>query len=367
MFCRELNEERKRRGQDRFDERLVEDAKRDILSNYYSSCVRDMPESVSRFIESELITEKGFRNSYIREDAVPAHLTDDQLDQLISSRLLRLEESYGAQRIELTHDVLTRAVREHRDRRRTEEEKATLAEHAAELDRERLAERERRLESERAGRRLKLISIGLALFCIAAILLAGVAFHFKAQADARAREALAARLTSQAQLTLAGLQTGGSDDVLAMQELLAALALPPEPLNEGKSALLMALTQERDLLKVIDVPTVIWSAVFSPDGARIATGGWDGTVQLWDAATGKQIWNRPGHFDQVSSVAFSPDGTRIASGGVDSTVRLWDAATGQPIWEQRVDGGCVKRAACDGVSQRGVQPRRHPDCLRWRR
>ena len=45
-----------------------------------------------RFIESELITEKGFRNSYIREDAVPAHLTDDQLDQLISSRLLRLEE-----------------------------------------------------------------------------------------------------------------------------------------------------------------------------------------------------------------------------------------------------------------------------------
>ena len=40
LFCRELNEDRKRRGLSRFDEQLVEDARRDILSNYYSSCVR---------------------------------------------------------------------------------------------------------------------------------------------------------------------------------------------------------------------------------------------------------------------------------------------------------------------------------------
>ena len=118
LFCRELNEERKRRGQPRFDERLVEDAKRDVLSNYYSSCVGDLPPRVAEFIESELITNKGFRDSYAREDAVPSRLTDDELARLIDSRLLRLEEYYGVQRIELTHDVLTGVVREHRDRRR---------------------------------------------------------------------------------------------------------------------------------------------------------------------------------------------------------------------------------------------------------
>ena len=111
-------------GSRSFDEQLVEDAKRDILSNYYSSCVRDLPPRVAEFIESELITEKGFRNSYAREDAVPSRLTEDELARLISSRLLRLEERYGAQRIELTHDVLTGVVREHRDRRRAEEERA---------------------------------------------------------------------------------------------------------------------------------------------------------------------------------------------------------------------------------------------------
>ena len=116
MFCRELNQERKRRKQPRFDEQLVEDAKRNTLSNYYSSCVSDLPPGVARFIESELITEKGFRDSYIREDAVPKYLTEDELEQLIQSRLLRLEEDrYGAQWIELTHDVLTDVVREHRD------------------------------------------------------------------------------------------------------------------------------------------------------------------------------------------------------------------------------------------------------------
>ena len=84
--------------------------------------MRDLPPRVAQFIESELITEKGFRNSYVREDAVPSHLTDDELTRLIGSRLLSLEERYGAQRIELTHDVLAGGVREHRDRRRAQQD-----------------------------------------------------------------------------------------------------------------------------------------------------------------------------------------------------------------------------------------------------
>ena len=144
LFCRELNEERKRRGLSRFDVQLVEDARRDTLSNYYSSCVGDLPPRVADFIESELITEKGFRDSYVREDAVPAHLTEDELARLIDSRLLRLEDRDGVQRIELAHDVLTGVVREHRDRRRADEEKAALV---ARVQRQTAVQREGELAS----------------------------------------------------------------------------------------------------------------------------------------------------------------------------------------------------------------------------
>lgn len=127
LFCRGLNQRRKRQGKDRFDEQLLEGAQQSIIADYYRSCVEGLPDSVSRFIETDLITEKGFRNSYAKDDAVPAFLTQEQLDRLINRRLLRLEERYGTVRIELTHDLLTRAVMADRDRRRVEEEKAALA------------------------------------------------------------------------------------------------------------------------------------------------------------------------------------------------------------------------------------------------
>ncbi|RYP12681.1 hypothetical protein DL765_007220 [Monosporascus sp. GIB2] len=74
--------------------------------------------------------------------------------------------------------------------------------------------------------------------------------------------------------------------------------------------------------------SLVISVAFSPDGSRVASGSWDHTVKVWDAATGACLSTLEGHGDWVYSVAFSPDGSRVASGSRDGTVKVWDAATG---------------------------------------
>jgi len=64
---------------------------------------------------------------------------------------------------------------------------------------------------------------------------------------------------------------------------------------------------------------------WSPDGKRIASGGNDNTVQVWDAADGGNVYTYSGHSATVTSVIWSPDSERIASGSDDKTVQVWEA------------------------------------------
>ncbi|MCJ1466967.1 hypothetical protein MMC07_005589 [Pseudocyphellaria aurata] len=72
----------------------------------------------------------------------------------------------------------------------------------------------------------------------------------------------------------------------------------------------------------------VYALAFSPDGQLVASGSGDDTIRLWDAATGSCCSTLEGHSDKVTAVAFSPDGQLVASGSGDDTIRLWDAATG---------------------------------------
>ncbi len=73
-----------------------------------------------------------------------------------------------------------------------------------------------------------------------------------------------------------------------------------------------------------------YALAFSPCGNYLASGTWwekgmqKMAIRIWEVATGENIRTFWGHNSDVQSLAFSPNGTMLASGGFDGTILVWD-------------------------------------------
>src|SRR3954452_21804428 len=61
------------------------------------------------------------------------------------------------------------------------------------------------------------------------------------------------------------------------------------------------------------VPDRPLSLAYSPDGTAVATGGWNGTVKMWDPASGRALRSFSGHSYPVRGLAFTPDGRMLVA------------------------------------------------------
>ena len=72
---------------------------------------------------------------------------------------------------------------------------------------------------------------------------------------------------------------------------------------------------------------------WTPDGRRLAIGGWDRTVRLHDPLQARPLWTARGHHDAVWSIEIDTrtEPARILSAGADGSLRLWRIEDGSAI------------------------------------
>ncbi len=73
------------------------------------------------------------------------------------------------------------------------------------------------------------------------------------------------------------------------------------------------------------------SLAWSSDGRRLASGGADQTVKVWEPLRGAELLSLRGHTGDIDGLAWSPDADRLASASKDGTVRIWDTAGGREL------------------------------------
>ncbi|MCP3919276.1 MAG: protein kinase [bacterium] len=106
-------------------------------------------------------------------------------------------------------------------------------------------------------------------------------------------------------------------------------------------------------LHVLDHASAIWDVALDARGRRVAAGTNDGSVWLWDFASGRPVpLELSGHTASVNRVAFDPGGALLASGSGDHAVRAWDAGSGTCVWVGREHAASVLAVAVNADGTR---------------
>src|SRR5262249_38310541 len=162
----------------------------------------------------------------------------------------------------------------------------------------------------RRARRWQAAIAGLVALTLAAVTAAGIAFRTAAAAAHNATNARRQHtIALSRQLAAEGLSVASINPVIARRLAVAAWRISPTRQASAAMARLLAGQQQNGILPAD--PSGVSDVAFSPNGKLLASADADGTVRLWNPATGEAVGaplqTGSGSQGGVSAVAFSPD------------------------------------------------------------
>ncbi|MCK4897486.1 MAG: PQQ-binding-like beta-propeller repeat protein, partial [Anaerolineales bacterium] len=210
----------------------------------------------------------------------------------------------------------------------TSQEQKLISQSLLQRDKEQQAETERKEREIQLERRSQIFLRGLvAVLALATLISVGLVFIALDQRQSAIDSAADAQNVALVAGSQAALANHDTDTALALA--WQAVALNPD--SAIAQAQLSEVAYAPGTVRILaGNEDIVNRVVLSPDDKTVFAGIDDGTVILWDLATGQILWEQQAHTLEVNDVAFSPDGQFIAA-TFDDRIMFWHTANGQLI------------------------------------
>jgi tetratricopeptide (TPR) repeat protein len=369
LVCRELNGQRKARGEAVISSSLLAGTRETILQEFYERSLADQAPAVRHFIEDELLTESGHRENIALERAqkrlTQAGADPAALDVLVNRRLLRIEERLDVRRVEITHDVLCGVVKASRELRHEREAKEVAERQLADT-------RAKESAAARALWRARMVASVCGVLALGAVGSAVFGYFNLQRARSAEQEAVGAGKMAQQAKVQAEVALGQADAARGQAEELLGFVLSDldEQLTAfGQLKILLRVNEEavtyyEKLAPQSQSPAtrISHARALSNLGAVVDQQG-DSQGAVFNLEKALQI------FDSVAKAGPLPDAARIDEattytrlakvraglGAMDESARLAERAEAllQPLVADVKLGGIAERRLCDALERKG--------------
>lgn len=115
LYCSKLYEKAKEQNLKKLTLALINSEGKDTIYKYYAKCMEQLPDDTVGYIERELLTKNGFRKQLLADDIDSFYLSDEYIQFLLDSRIIKSGFRQSSKYYEFTHDVLCAVAKRHRD------------------------------------------------------------------------------------------------------------------------------------------------------------------------------------------------------------------------------------------------------------